>query len=135
MKTLEDMLAIAQAATPGPWWVVKDADDIENRGVKSSHSKYGEADIRADGYESFVSNGYSEADSEFIAQFNPAVVQALVRECMAARSVLDTIKHIEVKSGFEAGLVWPKYSPTFKQEYSLTNIYNTARNATDEVLK
>ena len=130
MSELDKLEAVRAKATPGPWRV-----GYSDKSGWYSHDD-GEFAL-VDGDDQCILHAKmceSGADASYIATFNPTLMKALIAELKAARSVLDTIKHIEVKGGFEAGLVWPEYSPTLKHEYSLTKAYDTARAATDKIL-
>ena len=82
MTDYDDLRAKAQAATPGPWWAVDNSvwDAPTPPPPESDDDAFGEwcgwrrEDV-VHGYRSNV-----EADVEFIAAANPAVVLALLDE-------------------------------------------------------
>ena len=88
---LEDLIKICDAATPGPWKYDWGNHQVESR--NSDYNRWPICDLSTQtdlmGFDNIAINYHS--NGEFIAQFNPTVVAALVRECLAARAMRDML--------------------------------------------
>lgn len=105
MTKLERLLEIAGKATPGKWTYVPDneADDWQLHNEKYTYIKQDDSGVPI-----------SPEDGQHIATFCPQLVQALIREVMAARELRD--------NSWTTELVW-------------WDNYDKARAETDKLLE